>query len=242
MAIHYRTKGFVIKKSDFLETDRIFTIFTKDFGKLGILAKAIRKIKSKLRGGIQLFSLVDIEFIQGKTYKILTDAVLIKNFPNIRKDLKTLKIVYEISEILDNLIQGQEKDEKVWDLLKKIFQKLNEPSLSIKDCWLIYYYFLWNFYSMLGYQLELNFCAMCQRRLMPRNLYFNSKEGGIICFDCFKKTKKGKEIKPNIIKILRLILDKEINFLRKLKIKRNYQKSIKEISEDYSSFVKESQS
>jgi len=242
MAIHYPTKGFIFKKNDFWEADRIFTIFTKDFGKLEILARAIRKIKSKLRGGMELFYLTDIEFIQGKTYKTLTDASLIENFPNLRKDLKRLKIAYEISEILDNLIKGQEEDEKVWDLLKETFQRLNSLSLSIKECWLIYYYFLWNFLSILGYQPELNFCSICQKKLIPKNLYFDPKEGGVICFNCFKKVKDGKKIEPDVIKILRLILEKKMNFLKKLKIKKTYQKTIKDISENYLSFVKKGQS
>ena len=238
MAIHYRSKGFVLRKNDFWEADRIFTIFTKDFGKLEILGRAIRKIKSKLRGGMRLFSLTNIEFIQGKTYKTLTDASLIENFPDLRKDLKRLKISYEISEISDDLIRGQEKDEKIWNLLRETFQRLNKSSLSVEEYWLIYYYFFWNFLSILGYRPELNLCAICQKKLIPKDLYFSPKEGGVICFTCFKKTKSGKKIEPDVIKILRLILKKEISLLKRLKIKRTYQEAIKEISEEYLLFMR----
>jgi len=170
MAIHYRTKGFILKKADSGEADRIFTVFTKEFGKLKILAKAIRKIGSKLRGGMEVFYLTDIEFIQGKTYKTLTDALLIDNFQNLRKDLKRLKIAQDISEMTDGLIRGEEKDEKVWNLLKTVFRELDKISLSIKECWLIYYYFLWNFLSILGYKPQLNFCSICQRKLILPNV------------------------------------------------------------------------
>lgn len=241
MAIHYRTQGFILKKVDLGEADRIFTIFTKDFGKLEILAKAIRKIGSKLRGGMELFYLSDIEFIQGKTHKTLTDTILIKRFSNLRKDLKRLKIVFDISEIINNLIKGEEKDEKVWELLKEIFERLNKISLSIKECWLIYYYFLWNFLSILGYKPQLNLCSICQKKLVPPSLYFNEKEGGVICPECSKKLKKAKKISPNVVKILRLILEKDLDFLKKLKIEKKHQKEIKEISESYLFFVKESQ-
>lgn len=238
MAVHYKTKGFVLRKNDFWEADRIFTIFTEDFGKLEILGRAIRKIKSKLRGGTRLFSLANIEFIQGKTYKTLTDASLLGDFPNLRKDLKRLKISYEISEILDDLVRGQEKDEKIWNLLRETFQRLNKPSLSVKECWLIYYYFLWNFFSILGYQPELDFCSTCQEKLIPKNLYFSPGEGGMVCSDCFQKTKSGKKIEPDIIKILRLILKKEMSLLGRLKIKRSYQEAIKEITGEYLSFIR----
>ena len=241
MAIHYRTQGFVLRKKDLGETDRIFTVFTKDFGKLEILGKAIRKIGSKLRGGMELFYLSDIEFIQGKTHKTLTDAILIENFLNLRKDLKRLKIGFDIAEMIDTLIKGEEKDEKIWKLLKETFERLNKISLSIKECWFIYYYFLWNFLSILGYKPQLNFCSICQKKLVPQGLYFSFQEGGVICSNCSKKLKEKKKISPEAVKILRLILEKDSDFLKKLKFEREHQKEIKEISENYLSNIKESQ-
>ncbi len=86
MALHYRTCGFVIKKNDIAEADRIFTVFSQDFGKIKILGKAIRKITSKLKSGIDTFYLSEIEFIQGKTYKTLTDSVVLEKFENIKKN------------------------------------------------------------------------------------------------------------------------------------------------------------
>ena len=147
MFVNYRTQGIILKKEDRGEANQLFTIYTKDFGKLEIFGKAIRKISSKLRAGADIFYLTDIEFIQGKAHKTLTDAVLIEKFENIRSDLNKLKITYQISEILDELIKGQESDEEIWDLLNKTFQRLNNLKLKIKNWKLIYYYFLWNFLS-----------------------------------------------------------------------------------------------
>jgi len=185
--------------------------------------------------------LSDTEFIQGKTHKTLTDAILIENFLNLRKDLKRLKITFDISEIIDTLIKGEEKDEKIWKLLKETFERLNKISLSIKECWFIYYYFLWNFLSILGYKPQLNFCSICQKKLVPQGLYFNFQEGGVICLNCSKKLKEKKKISPEAVKILRLILEKDSDFLKKLKFEREQQKEIKEISENYLSNIKESQ-
>ena len=57
MFTHYRTQGLIIKKINYREADRIFIIYTQDFGKLKVLARAERKIKSKLRAGLKLFYL-----------------------------------------------------------------------------------------------------------------------------------------------------------------------------------------
>jgi len=254
MFVHYRTQGFILKKVDRGENNQLFTIYTKDFGKLEILGKAIRKIKSKLRGGTDIFYLSDIEFIQGKTHKTLTDAILIEKFENIRKDynpptassqpsagpLGKLKIAYKIAEIFDELVREQEKDETLWNLLNETFQKLNNCSLPTVHRSLIYYYFLWNLFSILGYQPELYKCSLCQKKLVAGNLYFSPKEGGVICTPCFKKNKQGKKITPETIKIIRIFLKQDWRTLKKINVNSDDLKSLKITSDYFLLFLRES--
>lgn len=153
--IHYRSLGIFLTKEEKGEADQLFTIFTENFGRLEILAKGIRKITSKLRPGVELFSLSEIEFIQGKNYKTLTDAILIEKFKNIKKDFQKLTLLYKIGEIVSLLANQDEKDEKVWGLLKETFDKLNNPLFSFSQANLIYFFFFWNLISFLGYKPEL---------------------------------------------------------------------------------------
>ena len=148
MAIHYRTRAFILEKTDFQEADQLFTVYTEDFGKIKVLGRAIRKIKSKLRAGAELFYLSEIEFIQGKNHKTLTDAMVIEKFKNVKQDLGKLEILSQIAENADDLISGEEEDEDIWNLLTEVFEKVNSYSL-------IYYYFVWNLLSILGYQVDL---------------------------------------------------------------------------------------
>lgn len=241
MTVHYRTQGFIFKKKDIFEADRVFSVFTSEFGKLEIIARAIRKITSKLRGGIEIFSLSEIEFIQGKNRKTLTDTVSIEKFNNIIQDPIRLKIGYQVSEVLDNFINGQEKDEDIFVLLNETFNKLNNHKLRAFTIQLIYYYFLWNFLSRIGYHPEIQKCVVCRLKLNPYSLYFSNKDGGIICENCLnfdievKKTdhKYCRKINPDIVKILRLILKKDWKILSKLKIDTFSQDLFKEISDNY---------
>lgn len=239
MFTHYRTQGFILKKEDRGEADRIFTIYTKDFGKLELLAKAVRKIKSKLRAGLGLFYLSEVEFIQGKAYKTLTDAILINNFKSLRRDSEKLAIAYKVSEVLDGLVKGQEPDEKIWHLLNEIFDKLNNSKLEIRNLGLeiLYHYFLWNFLSTLGYQLELYNCALCQKKLAPKDIFFSPKEGGLVCQQCKEKTKAEESIDPNTVKIIRILLKKDWITLERLKVEIKDLKSLKTISDYYLSEV-----
>jgi len=231
MFVHYRTLGFVIKKEDRGEADQVFTILTKDFGKLKIRGRAIRKLKSKLRAGAQLFSLSEIEFIRGKAHKTLTDTILVDKFTNIRKDLEKLETASKVAEVLDSLVKGEEADEEIWKLVLETFRRLDKSSLP---CFLIYHYFFWNFLSALGYMPELKNCPLCRKKLTPTNIYFSPGQGGVVCDDCLKE--KGKKIDPEIVKILRLLIKQDWGILSKLKIKPDYEEELEKVSEDYLSY------
>ena len=237
MFLRYRTLGFVFKKEDRGEADQIFKIFTKDFGKIEVLGKGIRKISSKLRSQIELFYLSEIEFVEGKIHKRLTDALLIEKFKNLRRDLNKLTIAYKIGELLDGLIKGQERDERILNLILETFKNLEKPTLPLKTCYLQYYYFFWNLISILGQRPEVYNCCLCQKRLRPEKLYFNEKEGGVVCPKCFSKTKEGRPIGLNLIKILRIIFDQNLSLLKRIKIDQEELEKLKEVSEFYFNFL-----
>ncbi len=207
MFVHYRTRGFILKKEERGEADLLFTVYTKDFGKIEVLGKAIRKTSSKLRSGTEIFYLSEIEFVQGKVYKTLTDAFLIEKFRNIRTDLKKLRIAHKISVISDELIKEQEADGRIWRLFQDVFEKLdnwkNKESLEI-----IYYYFFWNLVSLLGYQPEIKSDSVC-----------------------------GKKIDADLAKILKIIIKKNWQVLASLKIIPSHLKLLKNISQWYNKEV-----
>ena len=239
MTIHYRTQGFILKKTDQGEADQLLTVYTKDFGRLEILTKAVRKIKSKLRAGAELFYLSEIEFIQGRGRKTLTDAALIKKFANFGKDLKKLRIAHKIAQVFDDLVKGQEKDENLWNLLNETFSELNDCSPLPARCSLIYYFFLWNLLSFLGYEPELYHCVLCQKKLTPQKLFFSPKEGGIVCEQCRNLVKSIKETDIDAIKILRILLKKDWQTLSTLKNESGNFLKLKDVSEDYHSYISE---
>jgi DNA repair protein RecO (recombination protein O) len=233
MFTRYRTQAFILKRMNQGEADQLLTVYTKDFGKLKVLGKAIRKISSKLRPAADFFYLSEIEFIQAKANKTLTDAILMDKFENLRKDLPKLSLARRISGIFDRLIKGQEPDEKLWRLLKETFEKLN-GRLSVGGRQLLYYYFLWNFLSFLGYQPELYHCSFCQKKMRPENIYFSLRKGGLVCSQCRDKTDSDNLlISANAVKIIRILLKENVAIVGKLKIESGDFDFLKKISARY---------
>src|SRR5438105_1275944 len=130
MTTRHRINGFIFKSYDRSEADRGFSVFTKEEGRIELFAKAIRKMNSKLRGGAELFSVAELEFIQGRTRKTLTDASGITRFPTITKSPEKFAVAKGIARIVDEFIKGQEADEHIFYFLNETFEHLEQVPVS----------------------------------------------------------------------------------------------------------------
>jgi DNA repair protein RecO (recombination protein O) len=241
-----KTNAIVLKDKEVGETDKLFTLYTQNFGKIEVLGKGIRKIKAKLKGGLQPLNHISLEFVQGKHFFIATDAVLKDDFPTIKKEIKKYRSALYICDILDRLVKGAEKDERIWELLLETINNINQLPITIR-------YFEWNLLSFLGFEPELYHCVLCQERISQGKFYFSAKEGGIICNKCGMRIAqpsvktsgyaKGHiriiDISRDVIKILRLIILRDKEILRKLKIDSIQERELKELSRHYLSWILE---
>ena len=126
-----KTKGIILNRTDFGEADRILTFLTPDYGKLRVIAKGVRKIKSKMAGGIELFSVSDIGFIKGRgEISTLISTRLIRHYEAIVKDLARTMAAYEFIKQIDKLTED-EVDEEYFLLLQQTFEALNEVSINL---------------------------------------------------------------------------------------------------------------
>ncbi|MCL5011221.1 MAG: DNA repair protein RecO [Patescibacteria group bacterium] len=251
---HYRTRAIFLAKEDRVEADQIFFVYTADLGKLEITGKAIRKIDSKLRSGAGLFYYSEIEFVQGKNQKTLTDAVLIDKFQNVLNEPAKLSIAAQICQIAHSLLGFEQPDEKVWVLLLFSLQGLGNLPLTAYSLQLTYYYFFWNLLTLSGYSPQLRFCAVCNKKLMPETFFFSPGEGGVVCWQCFGKIRKAREqclkeqginglkakdilakealeITVGAVKILRLILDARFNPIKQVMGEAKDFENLRQITE-----------
>jgi DNA repair protein RecO (recombination protein O) len=91
------TQGIVLTRTNYGEADRIITMLTPDQGKVRVIAKGVRKIKSKLAGGIELFSVSQITYLPGKSdIKTLVSARLQKHYGTIVQNINRTMLGYEL--------------------------------------------------------------------------------------------------------------------------------------------------
>ncbi len=101
-----RTEIIILKRLNYGEADRILTVITPDYGKVSLFAKGIRKSKSKLAGGLELFSVSNVTMIEGRgELKTITSARLKENFGNIVKNIDRTMVAYELLKITNKYTQ-----------------------------------------------------------------------------------------------------------------------------------------
>jgi DNA repair protein RecO (recombination protein O) len=120
------TKGIVLRRTDFGEADRIVVLLTPDHGKLSLVAKGVRRLKSKLAGGIELFSISSITFIKGRgELGTLISARLEQNFANIVTDITRVQLGYELIKLLGGTVED-DAEQEFFNLLATAFSALND--------------------------------------------------------------------------------------------------------------------
>ncbi len=124
------TRAVVLTRTNYQEADRILTLLTPEHGKVSVLAKGVRKSKSKMAGGIELFSVSEIGYIQGKgTLCTLTTSRLIKYYENIAQDIDRTMLGYELIKLLHKVTEDQPEQE-YFELLIEAYEALNNSKID----------------------------------------------------------------------------------------------------------------
>src|SRR2546421_3036700 len=97
-----KTLALVVRTTDWSETSRIATLWTREYGKVRALAKGGRRLKSNFESAIDLLTVCSIVFLRKSSggLDLLTEAQVVRRFPRLRADLPALYSAYYIAELL----------------------------------------------------------------------------------------------------------------------------------------------
>lgn len=126
------TQAIILNRTEYGEADRILTVLTPDTGKLSLIAKGVRRIKSKLAGGIELFSISDISFIRGRgEVGTLTSTRLIRHYGNIVSDVNRTMLGYDLIKQLNKATED-EPELAYFELIEQAFAALDDQTIDLR--------------------------------------------------------------------------------------------------------------
>ncbi len=128
----YTTKAIVLKSSNVGEANKLYFLFTKDFGLIIATAQGIRLEKSKLKGHLQDLNISNVSLVKGRDFWRIV-SVESESRPNFLKDQDKMNIIKNIFSLLLRLINGEEKNEALFEVIEKFYQFLLEQDIKEGD-------------------------------------------------------------------------------------------------------------
>lgn len=223
-----KTLGIILKRKNFGEADRILTVLTERFGKISAIAKGSRKIKARLLGHLEPFMLIHFQLHEGKNFQIVTGAENEKVFENIQNDFKKTTRAFYLAELVDKFLGSDEKNPEVFRIFLDALKYLNDNNID-----LMLRFFELKIIEESGFKPEIRKCVHCGNDLIEGNNFWDQTEGGIICVDCNKKFHHGKKISDDVIKLFRIIEQKDIKVASSIKLDKNIESEAEEVLDLY---------
>ncbi len=188
-----KATALVIRGTDFSETSRIVTLWTKEFGKVRALAKGGRRLKSNFDVALDLLTVCGIVLIRksSTSLDLLTEARVEERFGQLRHDLAAIYGAYYVAEMLGDWTQDYDPHPILFDEALGTLRNLGQAGVLAGPCLAHFELVL---LRELGYGPALNFCADCGEELSGQGLAFSAAGGGVLCTRCQPKQREKRAL------------------------------------------------
>lgn len=216
-----KTHAYVLRRTNYGEADRIINLITP-VGKISVMAKGVRKPKSKLAGGIEMFSLINVNLHFGKSeMAVLTGAKMEKFYGEILKDLDRMELASEILKKVSKASDSVDSSE-FFEIVDNCLFSLNASfDMNLVEAW-----FNLNLARVMGEEINLYFDADGDKLNADLKYSWNNFDK-VFCVD------ENGEVDANAIKILRLLVSSKLDVIFRIKDVSNYLPIILEISKAF---------
>ncbi len=116
----------------FKKLNKLYFLFTKDFGLIFATAQGIRLEKSKLKGHLQDLNISNVSLVKGKDFWRIVSSDLVKA-PKFLKSQDKTQIVKNIFALLLRLVAGEEKNEQLFRTIEKFYDFISEQEILDAD-------------------------------------------------------------------------------------------------------------
>ncbi|WKZ28521.1 MAG: DNA repair protein RecO [Patescibacteria group bacterium] len=178
----YHARAIVLRRETWRDAARLYTLYTREGGKLLAVGRGTRKVLSKLGPHLEPFTLVDLHLARGRKLDTLCGAIMARSPEPLVADDRRYVAASFVAEALDHFVKLGERDEELWRLVESWYADaavLPEdrlmPRLSV---------FVWRLLSHLGYHPKLEACCECGKDLRYEHSRFLPARGSAACRLC----------------------------------------------------------
>jgi DNA repair protein RecO (recombination protein O) len=197
----YKTEAIVLRSMDLGEADRVLTVVTPRLGKLRVIAKGVRRPRSRIGGGLQPFSDVQLVLAVGRTFDVVTSSSLEDPHLGLRNDLHSTAAAWYLVELVDRFVEGAADSHDAFRLLAQGLSALDAGDEVARD--VVARWFELALLDAMGFRPELTRCLECGADLEPDGNAFSAAAGGALCPQCRHAAHGARPVSPDALKVMR---------------------------------------
>jgi DNA repair protein RecO (recombination protein O) len=198
----YKTEAIVLRGMDLGEADRVLTVLTPQLGKLRIIAKGIRKPRSRLGGGLEPFSDVHLVLAVGRTFDVVTQVALEDPHLGLRNDLHSTAAAWYLVELADRFCEGAADSHAAFLLLAQGLSALDAAPDEVGRETVARWFEL-ALLDAMGFRPELSRCLECGAEIGPEGNVYSAPGGGVLGPECTDAALGGGPIGSEALKVMR---------------------------------------
>jgi DNA repair protein RecO (recombination protein O) len=177
----FKTEAIVLRSIRYGEADRILHLYSEDRGRLGAIAKGVRRVKSRLGGRIEPFARVNLILRQGRgDLCTITGADTVHAHPALRERRDSLERATQACDAVLRLLDSSEPNRPAYNLLARELSLLDADAGAATRAQALA--FRLKLLLAAGFAPELAACATCGER--EHLGAFSAAAGGVVCPGC----------------------------------------------------------
>ncbi|MGY4690344.1 DNA repair protein RecO [Salibacterium sp. K-3] len=222
-----KAEGIVLRTFAYGETNSILKLFTREAGRISVMARGAKKPKSRLAAVSQPFVYASFLYYKSTGMKTLNQGDTIDSFRTIRSDIVRTAYASYLLELLDKLTEENEKNPYLFELLLQLLQRMNEeddPEVLIRI-------FEMKMTAQAGIKPVLEECVSCGNK--EGTFHFSIKEAGFLCQRCFHLDDRRIGIHPKTVQLLRTFFHLDIGRFGDISLKKETKDEIGLVLDSY---------
>lgn len=206
-------EGIVLRRRAYAEADRIVVFFTRDQGKVSVLARGARRARARNAAGLDLLTRSELLLVPGRGLAVLAQARAV-GLPWPGADIVRTACGGVLAELVDATVEEAHPDPDFYQLVSDARERMADPA---QDARLELALVSFQIAAGGGYLPDLHRCAVCSEPLQDRDGGFVPALGGIIQGDCWVGRPGTLPCSGATLRILRRMEAGDLPLLRRLR-------------------------
>ncbi|MFE8703201.1 DNA repair protein RecO [Cytobacillus sp. FJAT-54145] len=222
-----KCEGIVIRTNHYGETNKIVTLYTREFGKVGVMAKGAKKPNSRLAAVTQLFTYGNFLIQTSSGLGSLQQGEMISSMRSIKEDIFLTAYGSYVIDLTDKSLDEKKPNPYLFELLHQTLNYINEgydPEILVNI-------FEMKMLNTIGLYPILNECSICKST--DGQFAFSIREGGLLCHRCLEKDPYHFKISPAALKLLRVFYYFDLSRLGNISVKEETKAELKKVINAY---------